>query len=372
MNVVANAFDRLWADCQTDVMSAAAAVGGSGWWILGPQVAAFENALASSLGLPHAVGCANGMDAIEIALRAVGVGPGRKVLTTPLSAFATTLAILRAGAEPFFVDIDHHGLLDPHAAEAALAEHPDICALVPVHLYGHLADTPRLAELARKAGAVLIEDAAQAVGATRGGVRVGQHGAATCLSFYPTKNLGAMGDGGALLTADEAISRRAKTLRNYGQTEKYIHVELGLNSRLDELHAAVLKIAFLPKLAGWTARRREIGRRYLDQIRNAHVACVPGPDASGSAWHLFPVLVAAQRRAAFLAHLESRGVQANLHYPVVIPDQEAITKRGRPSVHGSLDRARMFAGSEVSLPIHPYLKDDEVDYVVEVVNGWAG
>ncbi len=372
MKVVANAFDRLWADCQDEVMAAAAAVGASGWWILGPQVAGFEKDLASACGLPHAVGCANGMDAIEIALRAAGIAPGSKVLTTPLSAFATALAILRAGAEPVFADVDEHGLMDPRAAQAALAAHPDIAAVVPVHLYGHLADTPRLAELARNAGAVLIEDAAQAIGATRGGVRVGQHGLATCLSFYPTKNLGAMGDGGALLTADEAIGRRAKMLRNYGQGEKYIHIEMGLNSRLDEMHAAVLKAAFLPKLAGWTARRRTIARRYLDGIKNGHVVCVAGPDTAGSVWHLFPILVAPQRRGAFTAYLESRGIQANLHYPVVIPDQEAITRRGPARVHGALDRARMFASSEVSLPIHPYLEDGEVEHVIEAVNGWAG
>jgi dTDP-4-amino-4,6-dideoxygalactose transaminase len=372
MKVVANAFDRLWADCQAEVMAAVAGVGASGWWILGPQVIAFEKNLAGSCGLPHAVGCANGMDAIEIALRASGIGPGSKVLTTPLSAFATALAILRAGAEPVFADVDEHGLLDPKVAEAALAAHPDIRAVIPVHLYGHLADTPRFAELSRKAGAVLIEDAAQAIGATRNGIRVGQFGAATCLSFYPTKNLGAMGDGGALLTGDDTIDRRSRTLRNYGQSEKYIHTELGLNSRLDELHAAVLKDAFLPKLAGWTNKRRTIARTYLDQISNAHVACVPGPDPAGSVWHLFPVLVAASRRTAFADYLQSSGVQANLHYPVVIPDQEAITKHGPALVHGSLDRARMFATCEVSLPIHPYLEDAEVAYVVDVVNGWAG
>lgn len=372
MKVVANAFDRLWADCQGDVMAAVASVGASGWWILGPQVSAFEKELGRHCRLPHAVGCANGMDAIEIALRAAGIAPGSKVLTTPLSAFATTLAILRAGAEPVFADVDEHGLLDPQAAEAALAAYPEIRALLPVHLFGHLADTPRFAEMARKAGAVLIEDAAQAIGATRNGVSTGEFGLATCLSFYPTKNLGAMGDGGALVTGDEGIRRRAMTLRNYGQSEKYIHTELGMNSRLDELQAAVLKDAFLPKLTRWTDERRTIARTYLDKISSAHVTCVPGPDPVGSVWHLFPVLVAASRRTAFADYLQSKGVQANLHYPVVIPDQEAITRRGSPTVHGSLDRARKFATCEVSLPIHPYLTDGEVAYVVDVVNGWTG
>ena len=372
MKVTANAFDRLWDACRSDVLAATEAVGASGWWILGQQVSGFETDLAHFCNVSNAVGCANGMDAIEIALRAIGIGPGDKVLTTPLSAFATALAITRAGAEPVYADVTEDGLLDPAAVEEAFAVHPGMRAVLPVHLYGHLADCVKLAEIAQRGGAAPVEDAAQAIGASRCGVQVGQYGNATCFSFYPTKNLGAIGDAGAIVTPDAAIAARAKIIRNYGQGEKYVHSELGLNSRLDELHAAILRTAFLPRLAEWTERRRSIAATYLDNIRNIHVRCIAGPDIRGSVWHLFPVLVAPNRRLEFVAYLAAQGLQANLHYPIVIPDQAAMHKHGKPLAVGNLKNARHLAESEVSLPINAFLQEDEIGHVVDTVNGWQG
>lgn len=372
MDVSANRFDRLWADCKEDYTAAVTQVGSSGWYVLGQQVADFEAALAAWCGRETAVGCGNGMDALEIALRAAGIGLGDRVLTTPLSAFATGLAILRAGAEPVYCDTDEHGLLDPDAAAAALAADPGIRAMIPVHLYGHLADMPRLTALAAAQGIALIEDAAQAIGARRDGRGVGADGHAVAFSFYPTKNLGAIGDGGALLPATADMDRLARSIRNYGQTERYVHAVIGLNSRLDELHAATLRHAFLPRLDTWLARRRAIAAAYLAGIDTPHVTLLPGPDPDGAGWHLFPVLVAPARRDAFLDHLQQNGIQGGLHYPVLIPDQTAMTDRGAPIVHGDLTRARRFATGEVSLPIHPYLTDAERDHVVATVKAWGG
>lgn len=371
MPVLANDFQRLWQDCQQDYLAAVEKVGQSGWYILGQEVAAFESALTAYSGSRFAVGCANGMDALELALRLRGIGDGDKVLTTPLSAFATGLAILRAGAEPVYCDVDMHGALDPEAAAAALAEFPDIRAIMPVHLYGHLADMAALAPLAAAHDIPLIEDAAQAIGATRDGITVGAQGRMAGYSFYPTKNLGVIGDGGALMLGDAEQDTAARALRNYGQTEKYVHDLIGLNSRLDEVHAATMTHVFLPRLDRWLQTRRSIASAYLSGITNPHVTLLPGPDHHGSGWHLFPVLVAPDRRDDFLAHLKAHDIQAGLHYPILIPHQKAMTGRGNPLVSGSLERAEQFAQGEVSLPIHPYLTPEETDQVISCVNAWA-
>ncbi len=372
MRVASNSFGRLWAEHHGEILDAVEKVGRTGWYILGRSGAAFEADLANYCGRTHAVGCGNGMDAIEISLRALGIGRGDKVLTTPLSAFATGLAIVRAGADPVFCDVDENGLLDPAMVELALHQHPDIRCIIPVHLYGHLADMALLAELAGQAGAALIEDAAQAVGARRGSLRVGDLGRAACLSFYPTKNLGAVGDGGAIVTDDPELAVQARAFRNYGQTDQYVHDELGLNSRLDEVQAALLGDVFLPRLDRWTARRREVARRYLSEIENSRVTLLPGPDPNGSVWHLFPVLVEPQLRRSFISHLEDAGVQAGRHYPILIPHQKAMTARGPCKIVGTLDHAMTFAQGEVSLPINPFLTDDEVAHVVATVTAWSG
>ncbi len=372
MDVSANSFDRLWAECRDDYIAAVTRVGASGWYILGRQVAAFEADLAAWCGRDTAVGCGNGMDALEIALRAAGIGPGDRVLTTPLSAFATGLAILRAGAEPAYCDTDAHGLLDPDAAQAALEQDPGIRAIIPVHLYGHLADMPRFTAMAAARGVTVIEDAAQAIGAYRNRRGVGADGHAVAFSFYPTKNLGAIGDGGALLPATADMDARARSLRNYGQSDRYVHETIGLNSRLDELHAATLRAAFLPRLGTWLARRRAIAAAYLSGIDTPHVTLLPGPDPDGAGWHLFPVLVDPARRDAFLDHLKRNGIQGGLHYPVLIPEQKAMTGRGAPRIHGSLANARRLAKSEVSLPIHPYVTEAEAEHVISTVIDWKG
>jgi dTDP-3-amino-3,4,6-trideoxy-alpha-D-glucose transaminase len=368
--ILLNDFQRQWADTRAEVLAATERVGESGWYILGKSVERFERALAASFERGFAVGCASGLDAIELGLRALGVRAGDKVLTTPLSAFATTLAIVRAGGVPVFVDVDERGLIDLARCEERLAA-GDIRAFVPVHLYGQPLDLAALSALQARFGLALVEDCAQSALARFGGRGAGTVGAIAATSFYPTKNLGALGDAGALVTDDPALRDRCASLRNYGQTARYQHDELGLNSRLDELQAAILEQAFLPRLPAWTERRRAVAQRYLAGIRHPRLRLpVPAPGAE-PCWHLFPVFVPAAERDGFQRHLQAAGVQTAIHYPTLIVEQRALTEGARHEIHGSLDNARRLSRQEVSLPIHPYLLDSELDTIVAAVNAWT-
>ena len=354
--IVMNDFRRQVAALRPELDRAIARVLESGWYILGEEVRAFEAELAAHVGAAHAVGVGNGMDAIELALRALDVGPGDEVITTPLSAFATALAIVRAGARPVFVDIDEESYaLDPARVEAAIT--PRSRAIVPVHLYGQAADLEALGELARRRGLLLVGDAAQAHGATFGGRDVGGFGEAVAYSFYPTKNLGAFGDGGAVVTNDAARAARLRTLRDYGQAERYRHVERGLNSRLDELQAAILRV----KLAGLSAqnrRRRALAERYRAALAGLPLVLPVEKPYGRSVYHLFVVRCA--RRDALQRSLRERGVQTLVHYPVLLPHQPALQPLG---ITGSWPVAERCAAELLSLPIYPELTDDEVDQV---------
>ncbi len=367
-----NDFKAQWEEIRSKALAAVDRVGRSGWLILGSEVEAFESDLAQYWGLSHAIGCGNGLDAIEISLRCMGLEPGQKVLTTPLSAFATTLAILRAGGVPVFVDTERNGLMDLNAAEAALQKDPGIRFMVPVHLYGHALPLQRLEYLRDRYELRIVEDCAQAIGARSHGRPVGKVGQMSATSFYPTKNLGAMGDGGAILTDDSELAQRARGLRDYGQTAKYVHSELGLNSRLDELHAAILRDALLPVLARGTERRTAIASAYMKGIRNESIQILPVPEGSQSVWHLFPVTVPADRRSSFMAFAKERGIQTGIHYPRLITDQDALIGAGTLHVSGMLEQSKALCASEVSLPIHPYLSAAEVDRVIDCCNAWAG
>jgi len=366
-----NDFARQWADTGDDVLAATRIVGESGLYILGNEVANFEQELASVLGVCYTVCCASGLDAIEICLRAVGIRPNDRVLTTPLTAFATTLAVVRAGGVPVFVDVDASGLMDLDATQSELELDPNIRYLLPVHLYGHAVDLDRIEKIVHTLGVTVIEDLAQAVGARWKGRPVGTAGKVNATSFYPTKNLGAMGDGGAVITMDAGLAARCRHLRDYGQTSKYVHDFIGLNSRLDEVHAAILRRAFLPRLGRWTQRRRELALRYKESIRHPRVTLLPVPEGSESVWHLFPITVHGQaERSALLTHLRNCKVQAAIHYPKLVTEQAALNGV-EFRVAGPLRNAAALAAGEVSLPIHPYLTDDEADAVIHAVNTWT-
>ena len=318
--------------------------------------------LAAWWGVPHAVGVASGLDALEIALRCADLPQGARVITTPLTAFATTLAIVRAGAEPVWCDVDESGGLDLDQVNATLRADRSVRAVMPVHLYGHPIDPAGLERLAAEHDVVVIEDCAQSAGTERGGKPTGLAGIAAGTSLYPTKNLGAMGDGGVLLTSDEAVAERARRLRNYGQGAQYEHVELGLNSRLDELHAAILRSAMLPRLDRWLSRRTEIASRYIEALRESRLRPVVAADGH-SAHHLFPVEVLDLDPGAVREQIVQWGVAVGRHYPTVCPDQPAV--QGIGTVVGDLAIARRLAERELSLPIHPYLEDHEIEAVIE-------
>jgi dTDP-4-amino-4,6-dideoxygalactose transaminase len=368
-----NDFERQWVDVRDDALRVFEAVGRSGWYILGPSVREFEVALGAYWGLREVVGVGSGLDAIEIALRAAGMQPGDRVLTTALSAFATTLAIVRSGGIPVFCDTTETGLIDFEEARAALRAMPGIRYFVPVHLYGFPLDASALGALINEFNLICIEDCAQSIGAVSRGKATGRAGLAAATSFYPTKNLGAMGDGGAVLTADAGLAAKMRSLRDYGQSAKYRHTDIGGNSRLDELQAALLKEVFLPRLSGWNERRRQIAERYLNGWRFTRVRPVwSEARLSGEwrpSWHLFPARVTTEEKASLLHWLRGRGIVAGEHYPILIPDQEAMA--GVNSVcFGALNHARSLAASEISLPIHPYMTNAEADTVLAAIGQW--
>jgi dTDP-3-amino-3,4,6-trideoxy-alpha-D-glucose transaminase len=238
-----------------------------------------------------------------------------------------------------------------------------------VHLYGAALDLDRLRQIKERSGCLIVEDCAQSIGADWRGAPTGTSGDIAATSFYPTKNLGALGDGGALLTPDESHARAAAALRDYGQSSKYVHDAVGYNSRLDELQAALLRRVCLPELPRWTARRREIARRYLSELRNPLAKPTGAPPGSNSCWHLFPVIVDPERKRSFMTHLKERGVASGEHYPVAIPEQNAL-RQARHEMASPCANARRFCRSEVSIPIHPYLTDDEVAAVIAACNSW--
>lgn len=367
--VLQNDFKRQWESVEESVLEAVRRVGASGWYILGNEVEAFEAALAKSWGVSHAVGTGNGLDALEIGLRCLDLQPGQKVLTSPLSAFATTLAILRAGGVPVFVDVDDFGGIDLPQCRDVLEKDRSIRFLVPVHLYGLALPMRELARLKADFELRVVEDCAQSIGASYGEIGTGTVGQVAATSFYPTKNLGAIGDAGALLTNDEALAETARALRNYGQTGHYLHSKLGLNSRLDEIHAAILCEAFLPNLESWTEKRRRTAVKYLTQIRHPSIQLLSPDPSMNPVWHLFPILAAEGSRDQLRSYLDSCGITTGVHYPHIICDQPAL-KEGSWQKAAEPAQARRFARCELSLPIHPFLTDEEVDTVIATCNDW--
>jgi dTDP-4-amino-4,6-dideoxygalactose transaminase len=346
------------AEDAADIKAAIDRVIASGWFVLGPEVDAFEREFAAASGVAHAVGVGTGTDAIMLIFRALDIGAGDEVITPPLSAAYSALAVMMAGARPVFADIDPERLtLDPRAVEAAIT--PRTRAILPVHLYGQPADMTALEAIAARHNLALVEDAAQSQLATSDGRPVGTIGIAAATSFYPTKNLGALGDGGAVLTRDAQLAARLKRLRNGGQSSRYHHDEPGVNTRLDEMQAAILRarLAYLP---AWTAKRRAIAAQYRASLSSADVH-VPREFDAGHVYHLFPVL--SDARDQFQAHMSSRGVETLIHYPVPIPRQPALASTS-PAMCAIADRV---CSQVVSLPMYPGLSNTAVVAVIDAV-----
>jgi dTDP-4-amino-4,6-dideoxygalactose transaminase len=349
-----------YAAIQDEVDAAVRGVLERGWFVLGPEVEAFEAEFAAYCGARHAVGVGSGTEALHLALWACELQPGDEVVTVAHTAVPTINAISLTGARPVFVDVDPATrTMDPAAAAAAIT--PRTRALLPVHLYGHTADMGPLQALARAHGLRLIEDAAQAHGAEYQGTRAGRLGELAAFSFYPTKNLGAYGDGGMVVTDDAALAERLRLLRNYGQTDRYHHQIEGMNSRLDELQAAVLRVK-LHHLDQWTAARRERAARYAAGLR-----AVPPPAEAEWArhvYHLYAVCVPERERVQ--AALAAAGIGTLVHYPIPAHLQPAYAHLG--VARGSLPVTERLADEVLSLPLYPELPLDQVDAVADALN----
>jgi dTDP-4-amino-4,6-dideoxygalactose transaminase len=337
--------------------AAIASVIGRSAFIGGPELEEFERWFADYCDVGHALGVASGTAAIELVLRAHGVGPGDEVITAANTFIATAAAVSATGARPMFVDVDERtGNLDPGRLKDAIG--PRTKAIVPVHLYGRPAAIREILDVA--AGVPVVEDAAQAHGARCAGARVGSLATAGCFSFYPTKNLGAFGDGGLVTTNDATLADRLKLLRDHGRVSQYGHAVVGHTARLDNLQAAVLRVQ-ADCLEEWNERRRQVAAWYREMLSSG-IVCPDDDGGDQSVYHLFVVRV--QRRDAFRAHLKAHGVPTAVHYPLPLPLQPAFRHLGHAP--GDFPIAERLAGEIVSLPMHPFLERSQVQYIADV------
>lgn len=363
--ILMNDFKAEPAELREAMVGAARRVIESGWYILGNEVCAFEKQWATACGVTYGVGVGNGMDAIEIVLRAKGIGPGDEVITTPMTAFATVLAILRSGATPVLADIEADtALLSLESARRCVSSKTK--AVVLVHLYGQVRLMTEWNRFCTEKGLLLIEDCAQSHLATWQGKVAGSFGSAGAYSFYPTKNLGAPGDAGMIVTDDLKLAERAGKLRNYGQSVRYYHPELGMNSRLDEIQAAILAER-LKWLEAFGERRREIAASYRNGIENPAVKQLAEPEErSAHVYHLY--VVTCSRRDALQEHLKQHGIQALIHYPMPVHHQEPCKKIGRDPQ--GLAASEHHAKHCLSLPCHPQMSDEDVQQVICAINAF--
>ncbi len=336
----------------------------SGWYLHGQETHAFEQEFAEFTGAAHCIGVANGLDALTLSLKAMkkfhGWSDGQEVIVPDMTFVATAQAVTRAGLQPVFADVDNCALLTVTEAEKVRTERT--CAVVPVHLYGHAAPMPELCAWAERHGISVLEDAAQAHGAAVDGRRVGSWGEMAAFSFYPGKNLGALGDGGAVTTSTAELAGLVRTLANYGADRKYHHIYRGLNSRLDELQAAVLRVK-LRRLDADNDSRRQTARLYAQHIDNPLVLLPYGGDAEQSVFHIYPVRC--RHRSELQRHLTQQGVETLCHYPLTVSQQPAF------GCAADTPSAQAWAAEEVSLPISPVLSEADALAVCRAVNSFV-
>jgi len=356
-----------FAPIRDEVRAAVDRVFESQGFVLSAEVAALEEQVAAYCQTKYAIGCASGSDALILALMSLGIGPGDEVITSPFTFFATGSAIARFGARPVFVDIDPQTYnIDPSLAAKAVTDKTK--AIVPVHIYGQCADMDSLLELGQETGVPIIEDAAQAIGAKDRDRRAGSMGTMGCFSFYPSKNLGGAGDGGMVVTNDSDHAGRLRMLRVHGEEKKYYHRCIGINSRLDSLQAAVLRVK-LPHLDEWIAGRQHRAQRYESMFAEAGLAEFIKPpyvraDAS-HVFHLFVVRVRDGKRDALLDHLKNAGVGSGVYYPVPLHLQECFSYLGYQL--GDFPISEAASAETLALPVYPELSDEQQNYVVDAI-----
>lgn len=347
---------------QEEIDQAILSVVRSGAYINGPETKTFEREMQEYLDLRHAIGCASGTDALQLALMAVGIEPGDEVITTPFTFVATTETIALLGAKPVYVDIDPNTFnIDPEQIEAKITSHTRV--ILPVHLFGQPANMTRINEIARKHGLFVIEDAAQAVGATWEGNKVCGIGAIGCISFYPSKNLGAFGDGGMITTNSDDLGAKLRSIANHGSSRTYYHDHLGVASRLDSIQAAVLRVK-LKYLDEWNARRKEAAGWYNERLKvHADKLQLPTVDPRATMiWHQYTVVLSGDRDAVS-QKLKDQGVPHNVYYPVPLHLQSAYRSYG--GNRGELPNAEYAADHVLSLPMHSELTEEQVDYICD-------
>jgi dTDP-4-amino-4,6-dideoxygalactose transaminase len=367
-------FSRQFSGIRKELLDAIEAVCTSQQFILGPQVASFEQAAAAACAVPHAIGCASGTDAIWLALAAANIGPGDAVITTPFSFFASVSAILRCGAQPLLADIDQTTFnLSAASTEEVIRSHKGakVKAILPVHLYGQCADWDAFTDLKQRHNLLLIEDAAQAFGATWNGTPAGALGDAAAFSFYPTKNLSAMGDAGLVTTPSAEIDDHARVLRAHGMRRRYYHDEIGWNSRLDSLQAAILevKLRYLPK---WNQQRHDHATRYDQLFRNANLTAsnvkegIVLPFTDPRAGHVFhQYVIRAPRRNELRQYLTERQIGSEIYYPLPLHQQPSLLGLGYKQ--GDFPLSEAAAHEVLALPMYPELREDEQQTVVETI-----
>ncbi len=360
MKIPFNDLKKRYESVRKEVQTAALRAMDSGWYILGQEVKTFEESFATWCGVDHAVGVANGTDALQLALMALGVASGDEVITVPNTAIPTVVAIKAVGAKPVYCDIDPDlYTMNPDTLAACITDKTK--AIIPVHLFGHMAEMPRIMEIADAHSIPVIEDCAQSHGAAWQDQKCGTFGALGCFSFYPTKNLGALGDAGAIVTNDSELAEKLKRMRNYGQSARYKTQEFGLNSRLDEMQAAILS-AQLPMLTEWTNRRREIADIYKRNLADTDLILPIEQQGTKHVYHLFVVRV--ENRTQLKEKLAEQGIGSDVHYPYVLYRQSAFEDANQ---EGSCPVAEHYHEQILSLPCYPELTDDQIMFVAEAL-----
>lgn len=362
MKVPFVSFEAMHNEIKDDILNKMKDVYEKNWFILGPEVEKFEEAFAAFCGVKYCVGCGNGLDALYLPLKAYGIGAGDEVLVPSNTYIATALAVSYTGAVPVFVEPDIETFnIDPAKIEEKITEKTK--AIMVVHLYGQMADMEPIMELAKKHHLIVIEDAAQAHGATYQGKKAGSFGHGAGFSFYPGKNLGALGDAGAFVTNDKELADKVRALSNYGSDYKYHHIYQGNNSRLDELQAGILRVK-LPHLEKWNENRIAIAEKYLAGIQNKQLILPKRLEKNRHVYHIFGIRCA--RRNELEQYLEENGIMTNKHYPIPMHLQGAYADLQIPK--GALPIAEEISETELSIPMYYGMREEEVQYVIDVLN----
>ena len=360
MNIPFSTFEYMHHEIREEMLAKVAAVYDKGWFIQGEEVLAFENEFADYCGVDYCVGCATGLDAITLMLKAAGIGKGDEVILPSNTFIATALAVSYAGAIPVLVEPNKRTYnLDGQGIKEAITSRTK--AIIAVHLYGQTAEMSPILEIAQENNLLVFEDCAQAHGAIYQGKKAGTFGVAAAFSFYPGKNLGALGDAGGIVTSDQTLMKKIRALANYGSNKKYHHLYKGMNSRLDEIQAAMLRIK-LRHLDEYNLYRQKIAEEYLSRINNKKIILPYVHETGNHIWHIFPIMT--EKRDELKYFLEKRGIHTVEHYPIPIHQQEAY----KGEFLGKYPIAEYIASHELSIPMYYGLSESERDYIIQIIN----